>query len=310
MTVVGSAGGWDGIQASIGRFSWSGLGDGERRLRTLSCGGADALFERLVQGTTRAGRALLMQVGSAVAAAFPGPGGVSVYEYVYRSFLAQLARRRLVHGGLVGGEELLAARVERMLLAAATEGFPTFCEDEGIVAALCCAGHFVPLHTYHAQLTAVPRGLLWSVPWRETLRVAAYLAVELEGTRPVLEIHLPKLKAGRLLVEDYVNEHRRLARLLSSNRAVRGLYNSSWYYDPAVRGLSPHLGFLSEFASANGSLLVRVGSDPSSVQDATLKSAKRRAAYEAGTYVPTRYARLWSRRRLLAWAGADAGRGA
>ena len=253
-------------------------------------------------------RRLLSQLGRMGKEEKQEGGAALLNRAVFTEILSRGIERKDLFPNLVGAQELWADRALTLLEDVRVSGaFPSLQDDAGIVESLVLLGKYLPVGIYHAVLTGVPRSLLLSVEWADRLRVASYVAVEFRGFKPVIDIHLPQLRARRLLEADYVETHRRLAWLLGHNPKIRGLYNSAWYYDPEVGKISPNLGFLSAFASAHGAILVSLGSDSSSVQDATWKSARRRAAYEAGTYVPTRYARLWSRRRILAWAEATGG---
>jgi hypothetical protein len=235
-------------------------------------------------------------------------GAVLLDRAVFTEIVRRGIERKDLFPNLVGAQELWADRAMALLEGVRVSGaFPSLQDDGGITESLVLLGKYIPVGIYHAVLTGVPRSLVLSVKWADGLRVASYVALEFRGFKPVIEIHLPKLRNGRLLEADYVDTHRRLAWLLNRNPGIRGLYNSAWYYDPEVARISPNLGFLNAFASTHGALLVSLGSDLSSVQDATWKSPSRRAAYEAGTYVPRRHARLWSRHRILAWAEVNGG---
>ena len=249
-------------------------------------------------------RRLLSQLGRMGKEEGQEGGAALLNRAVFTEILSQGIGRKDLFPNLVGAQELWADRALALLENVRLSGaFPSLQDDAGIVESLVLLGKYLPVGIYHAELTGVPRSLLLSVEWADRLRVASYVAVELWGFKPVIEIHLPQLRAPRHLLEaDFVETHRRVAWLLGYNPKIRGLYNSAWYFDPEVGKISPNLTFASAFALSYGAILVSVGSDSSSVEDATWKSARRRAAYEAGTYVPTRYARLWSRRRILAWA--------
>jgi hypothetical protein len=162
---------------------------------------------------------------------------------------------------------------------------------------------------YHGSFIRLPRQMTFRL-----LRTFGprYLPTLIRvGISPqVLEIHLPKLKNRRLNELHNVESHLQVAQLLAANPSILGVFNSNWYYDPALASISPNLAHLAKFASSNGAFLVKIGSDSGAVVDATSHSATRRRHFEAGDYMPTRYGRFWPRDALLAWARAQGAAGA
>ncbi len=90
--------------------------------------------------------------------------------------------------------------------------------------------------------------------------------------------------------------------LISRTPRIKGLFSSSWYNDPALEGISPHLAYLRRYPLDHGARLFRVGSSEEDVADATLKSKSRRRLYESGRYRPTCYLWVWPRSSLSRWA--------
>lgn len=120
------------------------------------------------------------------------------------------------------------------------------------------------------------------------------------GRRGFFEVHTHDPMAG-----DYFNaagweETYRLAALLfPSFPRHRGLVAYSWFYDPALETLSPRLGYLRHSPVGKGGRLMPMGADEDSARLATATSPSRRAAYEAGSYVPRRYGLIWSRADIM-----------
>jgi hypothetical protein len=98
----------------------------------------------------------------------------------------------------------------------------------------------------------------------------------------------------------------RTAGLLMKN-SVQGLLGMSWFYDPALHFVSPHLGYLRSIMMNNGAVSVRMGATASDVDAATRTSMTRRRLYESGQYHPRVYAIIWHRKDLLSWASQVAG---
>jgi len=300
--------GWQDLRAIIWAFPWSRVDHGERAWSRLTDGPVLDLFDQLVKGTAEQGKTLLREVARTLAAELSVETRVTVYEYLYCVFLGELVERHLVHGGLKGCERLLKRRASRILSDASQTGsFPTFDQDEGLVAALCCAGQYVPLYTYHAHLKSVPRSILARTRGAaDAVRLLAYLAFQMRGFSPVLELHMPKMFHQRLTVELLAEDYLAAAKIIGANPSIKGTYGAAWYLDPALRTISTSLGEVGAFAGENGALVVCLGTDPATVADATAKSRTRRQMYEDGRYVPKRYLRLWARRRILQWAKTQA----
>lgn len=123
------------------------------------------------------------------------------------------------------------------------------------------------------------------------------------GRRPFFGLHVHQPLAATYFNPAGWAECHRLARLaLAAFPQARGLMGASWFYDPAVAEVSPHLAYLLDAPLRGGARLLRLGESPDFTRDAIAASRTRRAAYEAGAYKPAGYALLWSRKDLEASA--------
>lgn len=92
----------------------------------------------------------------------------------------------------------------------------------------------------------------------------------------------------------------RLAAMLELNPEVRGMYGGSWFYDPALEQISPHLTHLREVRERAGAYVFFARADPNS--GALTKSRRRQALYKEGKYMPKSFVVIWPRRQMLKWA--------
>jgi len=92
-----------------------------------------------------------------------------------------------------------------------------------------------------------------------------------------------------------------MAGMLELNPDVKGVAGVSWFYDPQVALISPHLAYLLT-PTHYGAFLARMGSDRHHIENAIVRSSVRRRLYEEGRYLPTCYLLAWPRRALIAWA--------
>lgn len=124
------------------------------------------------------------------------------------------------------------------------------------------------------------------------------------GRRPFLEGHTHDPMARAYWNEKGWGEALRLAALaLPALPAARGVFGSAWFYDPEIMRLSPRIGFTQDLQLGHGAWRIRVGSNPDAIANATATSAERRNRFRDGSYLPTDYAMIWSRARLLAAYG-------
>jgi hypothetical protein len=99
--------------------------------------------------------------------------------------------------------------------------------------------------------------------------------------------------------------YKRVADLLLRRTHVRGLAGTSWYYDPKVQDISPHLAYLHDIPTRRGAFLLRHGTHPVDIDLATRTSRTRRRIYEAGEYLPVCYSFVWPRKAILLWAAGQ-----
>jgi hypothetical protein len=125
------------------------------------------------------------------------------------------------------------------------------------------------------------------------------------GRRPFLEGHTHDPMARAYWNEAGWGEALRLAALaLPAFPRARGVFGTAWFYDPEIRKISPRISFAQDLQAGRGAWRIRIGSNEAAISNATATSAERRNRYRDGTYVPTDYSLIWSRRRLLAAYGA------
>ena len=178
-------------------------------------------------------------------------------------------------------------------------------DSEGWNQIASCRLQRLPLGLYVFNIAGIPRSNWFRCPASEKVALGKFLAFEMRGLSPVLEVHLPRLTHRHVTEPEVDASHLRLARVAQMNPEMKGLYSSAWYIDPAVAAIQPRLAFLREFFEQNGGFVHRLGVTESSIADATRKSATRRRLYEEGKYQPTAWARYWPRAAMLRWAGLE-----
>jgi hypothetical protein len=165
----------------------------------------------------------------------------------------------------------------------------------------------IPVGINHIEIGGVPRRLLWSGGIGQAAR-AAGVFTRVGGWKPFYVAHFAHGIKPRAFLLVYTREaqeqwHRNVAACLRMNKHVRGLLATSWWYDPQLARIAPHLAFLREGSLAHGAVLLRAGSSEGSHTAALANSPDRKQKYERGEYTPVSYAVVWSRHALLSWAG-------
>jgi hypothetical protein len=169
----------------------------------------------------------------------------------------------------------------------------------------------IPVGVHHIEIGGVPRRLLWSGGAAQAWRAAILLA-RAGGRAPFYVSHFSHgIKPHAFLMvytpDALVTWHRNVAECLRINPHIRGLLATSWWYDPQLARVAPHLAFLREGSLAHGAIQLRSGSTEGAQKFAIANSVDRQRMYASGEYVPVSYAMLWTRGALLQWADSQPG---
>lgn len=143
---------------------------------------------------------------------------------------------------------------------------------------------------------------------RDALRAgpaaSAYIFLRCGGRRPFMEGHTHDPVARAYWNEPGWGEALRLAALaLPALPQVHGVFGTAWFYDPAVKEVSPRIAFAQDLQVGHGAFRLKVGSNEAAIANATATSAERRNRYREGRYLPTDYSIIWSRKDLIAAYG-------
>ena len=152
------------------------------------------------------------------------------------------------------------------------------------------------------QGAGVPRQMILSGGTGQIVRMIG-LAVVLGGRfRPFFEIHTHTPMLGDFNPAGWDRCYRMVADLLVNQPDCQGLVGGSWFYDPAVEVISPHLAYLRQTPISGGAVTLRGKSTQADIDNATATSQSRRKLFEAGKYLPTKYLMVWPRAKLIAWS--------
>jgi hypothetical protein len=196
-------------------------------------------------------------------------------------------------------------RIERQLVRAAHDHLDL--ESQSLRCDFRIAGFGrIPIGVEHLELGGVPRRLAWSGGLAQSGRVLTAF-VRAGGWKPYYVAHLATgIKPWAFLMaynpETQISWQRVAADCLRLNPHVRGVLATSWWYDPRVAEVAPHLAFLRANSLAHGAVSLRAGEHDNARKHALANSPERQALHSAGKYVPENYGMLWTRKALLDWA--------
>ncbi|MHC4116396.1 MAG: hypothetical protein ACYSWO_02700 [Planctomycetota bacterium] len=130
----------------------------------------------------------------------------------------------------------------------------------------------------------------------------AFVIFSCGGFSPYLTTHVAPRYLSRFNEQEMNLTYLRIAELMKFDRRIKGVYRRSWFLDPNLEQISPHLAYLRQVPVQNGAKLFPAGATPQDVKYALAASSTRRRLHEQGKYVPSSYAFIWPRKQFLNWA--------
>lgn len=166
-----------------------------------------------------------------------------------------------------------------------------------------CRGKLIPCGAELVdEFSGVPRSTAIRDGINQLLGVLWFFTTRSGGFRPFYEMHMDPRSRRQFTPEGWDRCYLRVADLLEMDAQIKGLFGSSWWYDPRVEEITPNLGFLRHRPLENGARIFRMGSDRAAIGNATGHSRRRKEQYEKGEYIPTNYLMVWARDDLIRWA--------
>lgn len=141
---------------------------------------------------------------------------------------------------------------------------------------------------------------------RDNLGALWFVATNLGGMGPLFRIHTDTRDLSEFNEQGWTDCYRRIAALLKLYPEVRGVVGTSWFFDPALDRVSPHLSYLRKIPVHNGAYLRRDGESDGNTALALAKSQTRQKFHAEGKYTPCCFTVVWARRDLLRWAEGPA----
>lgn len=157
------------------------------------------------------------------------------------------------------------------------------------------------------EISGFPRSWLAKLPARDLSKALNCVFLRAGGRRPFFESHTAfRRELPILTAEDERKTFRLLAASMRLQPAIRGYLAASWFMDPKLSEVSPHLAWFSDWlkeCQAFGAVWTNIGEAP---RDAgfLVGDRHRRKLYETGRWKPLQGLLIWERRDLLRWYDA------
>ena len=177
-------------------------------------------------------------------------------------------------------------------------------ENDHFLKDLAILSHrLIPVGAEYAQGGAgVPRSLAFRGGAKQFFNVLWFSIVRTQGFKPFFAIHTHTLVLEDFNEEGWLETYHRLAELLALNPGMKGWLSASWFLDPALETISPHLAHLRKVPVENGAALFFVREENRRSSGALAKSKTRRHLFAEGKYVPAAYMRVWPRKSAISWS--------
>ena len=151
---------------------------------------------------------------------------------------------------------------------------------------------------FATPFSGIARSLLFKAGLRQAAKFSQAIA-RCRGIKPFLELHMhPDFTSG-FNPEGWIETYENLADFLVANPSFLGVQSTSWFLDPALAEISPHLSYLRQVPELCGATILYAGEDDCNHSGAFLTSQTRRDLYASGHYIPRLFTRIWPRELLI-----------
>lgn len=161
-------------------------------------------------------------------------------------------------------------------------------------------GHLFPAGERVVEpFSALQRSVIWAAGPRQALRfLNAWRRAG--GNKPLFRLHVHLSERASLSADTWRQTCIRVLQMLRLNPGVKGVVGGSWFYDPDVVTVSPHLHFVHDMLRGSGVYWFRLRSEGDD-SGALVTSRTRQRAFLEGSYTPQVYILFWPRDSALEW---------
>ena len=134
-------------------------------------------------------------------------------------------------------------------------GFYQYQNDKFCKALAVCNLRMIPVGAQKIHLDGLPRRFLFKNGWRQLVKGIIFVSLELGGFKYFYQMHTdsndPDLMAD-FNFKGWSLFYKRVAELLKKNDKIKGVFGSSWFFDPQLEKISPRLVYLRKIVTKNG----------------------------------------------------------
>ncbi len=145
------------------------------------------------------------------------------------------------------------------------------------------------------------------IGWRQGLSLNISQSIQFlsliskaNGKKGYYQIHTHTPELSKFNEQGWIECYIRIAGMLKKNKKIKGIFRSSWFFDPKLEKISHRLMYLQKIPLTNGAKIFHVEKDNSG--NALIKSKTRMKLYSEGKYIPQIYLLIWLRNDLIDWA--------
>src|SRR5687768_12371760 len=91
-----------------------------------------------------------------------------------------------------------------------------------------------------------------------TLLRGAAMLVAMGGHYPLYEIHTANHTLPYFNPDGWTECYRRIARASGRDPEAKGVFGTAWFFDPALKRVSPRLAYLRQFPLERGAVFLKV----------------------------------------------------
>ena len=165
-----------------------------------------------------------------------------------------------------------------------------------------CSLRMFPFGAHTVELAAMSRRFIVDYGIRQLLEASSFYVAKMRSNTPFYHIHLDTRWVADFNQIGWYRFFKTMAEMLKRNPHIKGVFGSSWFYDPHLEKISPGLSYLRRMPEQGGAKVFKFGSTALDITNATYKSPARKKMYEEGQYLPTSYIFIWPRYELMQWA--------
>jgi hypothetical protein len=158
------------------------------------------------------------------------------------------------------------------------------------------------------EISGFPRAWISRMPLRDVPRALRCVFLRSGGRRPFFETHTAFRRDLPILTpEDERKTFQLLSRSMLLQPAIRGYLGASWFLDPHLPVVSPHLAWMSDWlreCQTFGAVWTTIGEAKKNA-GFLVGDRRRRKLYESGKWKPLTGVLLWARTDLLKWFDWD-----